>query len=94
MQLKLQQLKDIYTDTNHIFETILTNEEWLSQNKPHIWWRVEIDGDLMVLSDSSYGRIALFNGEKLIESSKTLIVTDNVVIIDKNYYPVLKYIWR
>jgi hypothetical protein len=94
MQLKLQQLKNIYYDTEHIFETILTTQEWILQNKPHIWWCVEINENLMVLSDSAYGRIALFDGDKLIGSSKASIVTDTVIVMDKNYYPVLKYIWR
>lgn len=94
MELKLQQLKDLYYDTEHIFEKQLTEEEWVNQNKPHIWWRVEVNENLMVLTDCGYGRIALFDGDKLIESSKASIITDTVVVMDKNYYPVTKYIWR
>lgn len=94
MEAKLQQLKNIYQDTDHIFEKQLTNEEWLLQNKPHIWWCVEVSENLMVLTDCAYGRIALFDGDKLIESSKASIVTDTAVVMDKNYYPVTKYIWR
>jgi len=92
--VKLNQLKKIYSKHDHLFEKQISVEEWEKLNKPCIWWTVEIDGEYNVLLDIAHDRIALFKNDEYIDSSKVAIISDNIVVLDKNYYPVKKYIWR
>lgn len=59
----------------------------------HDWKIVEREMNLIVWFDESYGLLALTDGVK-VESGNLSIVTNDVVILDKNYYGTKKYIWR
>lgn len=66
------------------------NKTW---NQTHDWKIVEREMNLIVWFDEGYGLLALTDGIK-VESGNLSIVTDEVIILDKNYYGTKKYIWR
>lgn len=61
----------------------------------HDWIIVEdsLADNLVVWFDKAYGLIALANGQT-VETGRYSIVTNTVVVLDKDYYGTTKYIWR
>jgi hypothetical protein len=67
---------------------------WIKEGKPRTWAIVEEYQNYKVLEDSSYGLIALFDSEELVDIHTQFITYINIVVLDKHYYNLSKYIWH
>ena len=67
---------------------------------PYVWSHAETSGPYTVLRDHSYGLLALFQGDELLAVGKDHIFPSawtsdpvSIVVLDRDYYGVHKYIW-
>lgn len=74
-------------------------ERWESEGKPHIWITAETQGGYEVQVNTAYGGIRLLLNDEIVavgDTMATYINSDNsieVVVLDKEYYGVSKYLW-
>lgn len=71
----------------------LSVETWSNSGKPYVWCKVEEKGDYVAFRDSGYGQMAVFKGDCLLGWGRESIVTDEVVMLDKDYYSAAKWLW-
>jgi hypothetical protein len=97
----LSQINAAYPDhPNLVIENVsqrLGVDEWQAKGKPHEWEMVEekdVHGRCFrVYVDYGHGKIALTEEGKLVRHGKDFLSTDDVVVLEKEYYGVRKYIW-
>jgi len=100
---KLNKLRSLWEDrTNnsftdrfpHIEDRPMSQEEWEDEGCPHTWKLLEVNGEYSVVVDTSYWMMFLFKNDEIISYGEHIIITENVVVMDKNHYEISKYIWR
>lgn len=68
--------------------------EWESKEFPHVWRLVEESNGIFVYVDSAYTFLVAFDKGEILGYGARTITTPTVVVMDAEYYGVLKYIWR
>lgn len=97
MEKKLQQLRKKLSDYPHV-ERIIPEDVneidlWEQQGRPYSWVTAEKKNGYEVLEDYGHGWLAVFKNEKLLGVGKDKIALKNVVVLDKRYYGIKKYLW-
>lgn len=93
-EIKLDQLREIYTSNPHITQRHVGSEEWIKKGRPYTWILVEEYNHYKVYIDISYGLISLFFGNELLGSGKNIITSKlhNIIILCPHFYDVNNYI--
>jgi len=79
---------------HHLPDLNYSQEEWEDAGEPHTWKIAEIEGEYTVIIDTSYWYMILFKNDEIIGSGEHEIISDNIVVLDKSYWEVFKYIWK
>jgi hypothetical protein len=97
------QIQAVYTDKSHrILQNISEKsdlEAWDKAGRPHEWECVEIvehsdRKKYRVWVDYAYGKIALTVDGKLVQYGKDFLSHEgSVIVLEKEFYGVKKYLW-
>lgn len=76
-------------------------ERWENEGRPHIWITAETQDGYEVQVDKAYGGVRLLIGNEIVAVGNTMLTyshTDattkvEIVVLDKEYYCVSKYLW-
>jgi len=68
--------------------------DWEEAGRPHCWVHVEKEGEYSVEVDMPYGAIRLLKNGREVRRGKWGIFMKKIVVLDKDYYGVHKYIWH
>lgn len=66
---------------------------WQAEGRPAVWEIVEECGGFAAATDSSYGLLALFRGDKCLGVGKSSVIAEAAVLLDREYYGTAKFIW-
>ena len=75
-------------------EDLITN--WTDRGSPHSWVEVEKSGRYTVFADVGYGWLVIFKDDSYLGRGMREItgIDAEIVVLDKEYYRVSKYIWK
>lgn len=93
---KLKALRAALPDHSHRNrQTPLTVAAWVQLGSPYAWEFVGVLKSYTAFKDSGYSAIALFDKDELLGATHgTEITTPKVILLDKEYYGLPKYLWR
>lgn len=82
----------------HIFvsskEELKTRKEtWKLDGEPHVWMLEENNFVYEVWKDVAYNQIILLKNGNAVNHGVNIITFGNVIVVDKNYFDVSKYLW-
>jgi hypothetical protein len=94
----LAQLKFAMTMREHVYLPKQTDVmEWVKMERPCVWQIAEsVNHGGKVYEawlDSAYGYFALFKEGKLLGLSRETIVTEDAILLYREYYSAKKYLW-
>ena len=84
----------VYPEFPVLINCEMEADEWIAAGRPAIVNELERKNGYVAAVESSYGKILLFSktGELLATGSHEA-VSDKVVVLDKYYHGVQKYLW-
>lgn len=93
---KLKALRAALPDHPHRNrQTPLTVAAWEQLGRPYVWEFVGVLKSYTAFKDNGYGVMALFGKDELLGTTRGVILTTpKVVLLDKEYYNLPKYLWR
>lgn len=73
--------------------------KWEQAGRPRIFIPVEQEDGYTVVIDYGYSYMVLFKGNKICGTGKNEIIPygesiHNIIVLDKEYYNINKYIWK
>lgn len=100
-KIQLEKLNAMVKDRKNIIVTAETRgaqenvEHWNSSGRPYLWLKVEdaVCGIFTVYKDLTCGYLLLFKNNEIIGKGTDSVITDEVIVLDKDYYSCSKYIW-
>ena len=100
-EIQLENLNIKVKDRKNIIVTAETRgaqenaEHWEEAGRPYLWLKVEeaVCGIFTVYIDLAYGYLLLFKSNEILGKGIDSVITDEVIVLDKDYYGCSKYIW-
>ena len=75
-------------------ENAMSQDEWIAASRPFIWSLIETKEKYSLYADEAYGLLALFSNGMLIKATTSNIFGhENILVLDKHYYGLNKYLW-